>query len=60
MTVKQLMNELQKYDEDLDVLTEKKEVFGTVGCSFSTRLDQFSFFGELIPCVIISDDSLGG
>ncbi len=57
MTVKQLIIELQKYDEDLAVLTEKKEVFGTVGCSFFTRLDKYSFLGELIPCVIISDDS---
>ncbi|MCU6748081.1 hypothetical protein OCV51_10525 [Faecalicatena acetigenes] len=57
MTVKELMNELQKYDGNLTVLTEKKEVFGNVGCTLFTRMDKYSFLGESLPCVIISDDS---
>lgn len=56
MLVKELIKELQQYDGELEVYTKKEEIFGNIGGVNSTRLDQFSSFGELLPCVIISDN----
>lgn len=56
MRVKELIKELQEYDGDLQVFTKKEdEVLGNIGGANSTRLDKYSSFGELFPCVIISD-----
>ena len=50
MTVKELIDELQKYDEDLEVFTQKTEIFGNCAYVFSVSLDKYSFFGKEIPC----------
>lgn len=56
MRVEELIKELQQYDGNLQVFTKKEaEVFGNIGGANSTRLDEYSSFGELYPCVIISD-----
>ena len=56
MKVSELIKELQKYEDDLEVFTKKEaELFGNIGGSNSTRLDEYSTFGVLLPCVIISD-----
>lgn len=56
MTVGELIKELQKYEDDLEVFTKKEdELLGNIGGSNSTRLDEYSTFGVLLPCVIISD-----
>lgn len=56
MRVEELIEELQQYDGELQVFTKKEaEVFGNIGGVNSTRLDKYSSFGELFPCVIISD-----
>lgn len=56
MTIKELMNELQKYDSSLEVMTKKTEIFGNVGYVFSVHEDSFGFFGKDVPCVILSDE----
>ena len=56
MRVEELIKELQQYDGELEVFTKKEdESFGNIGGSNSTRLDKYASFGELYPCVIISD-----
>lgn len=56
MTIKKLMDELQKYDPSLVVMTKKTEIFGNVGYVFSVHEDSFGFFGKDVPCVILSDE----
>lgn len=56
MRVEELIKELQQYNGELQVFTKKEdEVFGNIGGSNSTRLDTYASFGEVFPCVIISD-----
>lgn len=56
MRVEKLIKELQQYDGSLQVFTKKEtEKFGNIGGANSTRLDEYSSFGEIFPCVIISD-----
>lgn len=59
MKVKELIKELEKYNPDLEVMTKKTEVFGTVGAIFHTKLGEYYFFGSPIECVLIGDFSLG-
>ena len=54
-TVGELIKELEKYPKDLDVMTKKEDVFGTVGEVFSTKKDEYYFLGKPIPCVLIGD-----
>lgn len=56
MTVKKLIEELKKVDGDLNVFTEKKDL-GNIGNVFFVRKDEYSFFGCVSDCIIISDDS---
>ena len=57
MTVKKLIQELQKCPEDLEVFTKKTEIMGTIGETFHVYEDTYGFFGHDLPCVIISDSS---
>ena len=42
MTVGELIKELQKYEDDLEVFTKKEaELFGNIGGSNRTRLDEY-------------------
>lgn len=58
MKVKELIQELEKYNPDLEVMTKKTEVFGNVGAVYHTKLDEYYFFGSPIKCVLIGDFSL--
>ncbi len=55
MTVKELIQELQKCPEDLEVFTKKKEIMGTIGFSSNVYVDTYGFLGADVACVIISD-----
>ena len=57
MTVKKLIQELQKYPEDLEVFTKKTEIVGTIGVSSNVYVDTYGFLGADFGCVIISDTS---
>ena len=55
MTVKKLIQELQKFPEDLEVFTKKTELVGTIGVSSNVYVDTYGFLGADVACVIISD-----
>ena len=57
MIVKELIEELSKYPDDMEVMTKKIEIFGNVGNIFSVRQDSYGFFGTDIPCVLLTDES---
>ena len=55
MTVKELIQELQKCPEDLEVFTKKTELVGTIGVSSNVHVGTYGFLGANMACVIISD-----
>lgn len=55
MTVKELIQELQKCPEDLEVFTKKTEIMGNIGVSSNVYVDTYGFLGADVACVIISD-----
>ena len=57
MTVKELREKLANFPDDLEVMTKKTEILGTVGEVFGVHLDTYAFFGVDIPCVLITDYS---
>ncbi len=57
MKVRELREVLKNFDDDIEVMTKKTEVFGTVGNIFSVRQDSYGFFGHDIPCVLLTDES---
>ena len=57
MTVKELREKLAEFPDDLEVMTKKTELLGTVGNVFGVHLDTYAFFGVDVPCVLIADYS---
>ena len=55
MTVKKLIQELQKCPEDLDVFTKRTELVGTIGVSRNVYVGTYGFLGADVACVIVSD-----
>lgn len=56
MKVSEVIEELQKYPSNLEVLTKKTDICGNVGLVFSVRQDSYGFFGKSLPCVLITDE----
>ena len=56
MTVGELKETLNKYPEDMEVMTKKTEIFGNVAYVHSIRQDSYGSFGIDIPCVLLSDE----
>lgn len=56
MTVKELRESLSKFPDDMEVMTQKTEVFGNIAYVFSVRQDSYGFFGADIPCVLLTDE----
>ena len=56
MTVKELKDELKKFDDDVEVMTKKTEFFGNVASVNSVRKDSYGSFGEDVPCVLLTDE----
>lgn len=59
MTVKELIEKLKEFPDNMEVMTKKTELLGNVGYVFSVYQDSYGFFGVDIPCVLISDESSG-
>ena len=59
MNVKELKEKLSMFPDDMEVMTKKTELLGTVGYIFSVKQDSYALFGVDIPCVLISDESSG-
>lgn len=55
MTVGELKERLNQYDDDLEVLTKKTELLGNVAYVNSVKEDSYGFFGKEIPCVLLTD-----
>lgn len=55
MTVKELIKELSKYPENLEVMTKKHNVTGNIGFIDVISNDNYAFFGHEIPCLILED-----
>ncbi len=56
MTVKELCDALKDFDDDVDVMTKKTEIFGNIGDINSVRKDSYGFFGVDTPCVLLTDE----
>ena len=56
MTVKELRDALKDFDDDIEVMTKKTEIFGTVAYVNSVRTDSYGFFGVDVPCVLLTDE----
>lgn len=56
MTVGELKEALNKYQDNMEVMTKKTEIFGNVGYVNSIRQDSYGFFGVEVPCVLLSDE----
>lgn len=55
MTVKELIFELEKYPENLEVFTKKEDIAGNIGEVSAVKKDRYSSFGEISNCVLIGD-----
>ena len=56
MTIKQLIDVLNQFDTNLEVMTKKTEILGNVGFVNSARLDTYGFFGADLQCVLLTDE----
>ena len=56
MTIAELKKSLNKYPDDMKVMTKKTEILGNVGNVNSVRRDSYGFFGADIPCVLLTDE----
>lgn len=57
MTVGELKEALKQYDEDLEVFTKKTDFVGTIGCIHNVKKDTYGFFGESLPCILLTDQT---
>lgn len=55
MTVGELKEELNQYDDNLEVFTKKTEILGTIGCIYTAKKDTYVFFGADLPCILLTD-----
>ena len=56
MTVKELRDALKDLEDDVEVITKKTEILGTVGFVNSVRQDTYGFFGADLPCILLTDE----
>lgn len=57
MTVGELKEALKQYDDNLEVFTKKTELLGNIGYIFSAKQDTYGFFGESLPCILLTDQT---
>lgn len=55
MTVGELKKALNQYDDNLEVFTKKTDFVGNIGCIYSVKKDTYGFFGEDLPCILLTD-----
>lgn len=56
MTVKQLKDALEKFGDDVEVMTKKTELVGNVAFVNSVRRDLFAMFDVEMECVLLTDE----
>lgn len=57
MTVGELKEVLKQYDDNLEVFTKKTELLGNIGYIFRVKQDTYGFFGEDLPCILLTDQT---
>lgn len=57
MTVGELKEALNKFDDDLEVFTKKTNIDGNIGYVFDVKKDTYAFFGESLPCILLTDQA---
>lgn len=59
MTVGELKEALNQYDDNLKVFTKKTESVGNIGYICDVNKDTYTFFtaefGEDLPCILLTD-----
>ncbi len=56
MTVAELKKILNKYPDNMEVMTKKTELLGNVAYVNSVKEDSYGFFGIDVPCVLLTDE----
>ena len=56
MTVAELKEKLDRYPDDMEVMSKKTEIFGNIAYVNSVRQDSYGFFGVDTPCVLLTDE----
>ena len=56
MTVKQLKEVLNTFEDDIEIMTKKTEIFGNVAYVNSVRKYSYGSFGADVPCVLLTDE----
>lgn len=56
MTVAELKMILNKYPDNIEIVTKKTAILGSVGFINSVRQDTYRYFGEDIPCLKLTDE----
>lgn len=56
MTVKELRDILEEFDDDVEVMTKKTEILGNVAYVNSVKKDSYGLLGADIPCVLLTDE----
>ena len=56
MKVKELIAKLKSFDPNAEVMTKKTEIFGNIGEVNSCQMSSYSFFGAVVPCVLLTDE----
>jgi len=57
MTVGELKEALNQFDDDLEVFTKKTEIVGNIGYVFNVKKDTYGFFGASLPCILLTDQA---
>ena len=56
MKVKELRDKLAEFPDELEVFTKKTDLGGNCGLVGCVREDEYSMFGIISPCVLITDE----
>lgn len=56
MTVKKLRDVLKDFDDDMEVMTKKTEIFGNVAHINNVRKDSYGSLGTAVPYVLLTDE----
>lgn len=56
MTVGELIEELSKYDKNVEVLSKQAMISGNIAYVNSIRKDSYRLYGMKIPCVLLTDE----
>ena len=55
MTVGELKEALNQYDDNLEVFTKKTDFVGNIGFIYNVKKDTYGFFGASLPCILLTD-----